>query len=102
MKIAVICNKPKEETTGIYIEKVIKNAQINYEHFWTKDSEGILKDFDLYFRIDNGDYAYDLPDDLHPAVFYVIDTHLRKSFKRICRQVSHYDVVFCAQKTRCC
>lgn len=98
MKIAVIYNKPKEETTGIYIEKVIKNAQINYEHFWTKDSESIPKDFDLYFRIDHGDYAYDLPDDLHPAVFYIIDTHLRKPFKRICRQVSHYDVVFCAQK----
>jgi spore maturation protein CgeB len=98
MRIALIYNKDAEYTTGTYIEKVIKNAGIDYEHFWTKDAENIPKDFGLYFRIDHGDYTYDLPDDLHPAVFYAIDTHLKKPFKKICRQVVHYDVVFCAQK----
>jgi len=98
MKIALIYNKENESTTGAYIEKVIASSGINYQHFWTKDAQTIGKQFDLYLRIDHGDYKYDLPHYLHPAVFYVIDTHLKKPYKRIKRQVGHYDIVFCAQK----
>jgi len=98
MKIALIYNKPDESTTGAYIEKVFQQARINYQHFWTERAGEIPKDFDLYFRIDHGDYKYDLPKSLHPAVFYVIDTHLKKPFKKIKRQAQHYDIVFCAQK----
>lgn len=98
MKIALIYNKQNESTTGAYLEKVIAKAGINYQHFWTKNSQSIGKQFDLYLRVDHGDYKYDLPCDLHPAVFYVIDTHLKKPYKRIKRQVGHYDIVFCAQK----
>lgn len=99
MRVALIYNKESDSTTGAYIEKVIKNAHINYQHFWTQNSHEIPKEFDLYLRIDHGDYKYDIPDDLHPAVFYVIDTHLKKPYKKIRRQVCHYDVVFCAQKS---
>lgn len=98
MKIALIYNKENEATTGSYIEKVIKNAGIEYVHFWTKDAGNIPRGFDLYFRIDHGDYKYDIPEDLRPAVFYVIDTHLKKPYKRIKNQARHYDIVFCAQK----
>ncbi|MCK5494216.1 MAG: glycosyltransferase, partial [Candidatus Omnitrophica bacterium] len=99
MKIALIYNKTGEATTGVYIEKVIKNSGHKFEHFWTEYSSEIPKDFDLYFRIDHGDYKYDIPHDLHPAIFYAIDTHLKKPFKKMKRQVDHYDIVFCAQKT---
>lgn len=98
MKIALIYNKENESTTGSYLEKVIKNAGIEYTHFWTQDACGIPHEFDLYFRIDHGDYKYDIPESLHPAVFYAIDTHLKKPYKKIKNQARHYDVVFCAQK----
>jgi len=98
MKIALIYNKENEFTTGSYVEKVIKNAGIEYVHFWTQNSRDIPRKFDLYFRIDHGDYKYDIPEDLHPAVFYTIDTHLKKPYKKIKSQAKHYDIVFCAQK----
>ena len=99
MRIALIYNKDCEFTAGATIEDVIKEAGISYEHFWTRDSLAIAREFDLYLRIDHGDYKYDLPVDLHPAVFYVVDTHLKKPYKKIKRQVRHYDIVFCAQKS---
>lgn len=98
MKLALIYNKDSEATTGVYLEKVMKDAGLNYAHFWTSEAERIPREYDLYLRIDHGDYKYDLPEDLHPAVFYAIDTHLKKPYKKIRRQVSHYDIVFCAQK----
>ena len=98
MKIALIYNKENEATTGSYIEKAIKSAGIDYAHFWTQNAGNIPKEFDLYFRIDHGDYKYDIPEDLHPAVFYAIDTHLKKPYKKIKNQARHYDIVFCAQK----
>jgi len=98
MKIALIYNKSEEHTTGAYIEKVIKKAGIEYKVFGIPEFQMIPKGFDLYFRIDHGDYKCDIPDYLHPAVFYAIDTHLKKPYKKIKRQVYHYDVVFCAQK----
>ena len=98
MKIALIYNKENEATTGAYIEKVIQNLHIDYEHFWTQHASDIPKNFDLYLRIDHGDYKYDIPEDLHPAVFYVIDTHLDKPYRKIKKQAVHYDIVFCAQK----
>jgi len=98
MKIALIYNKENEATTGSYIEKAIKDAGIDYAHFWTQNAGNIPKEFDLYFRIDHGDYKYDIPEGLHPAVFYAIDTHLKKPYKKIKDQARHYDIVFCAQK----
>jgi len=98
MKIALIYNKESEATTGAYIEKVVKNAGIPYEHFWTEKAYLIPEEFDLYFRIDHGDYKYDIPHNFHPAIFYAIDTHLKKPYKKIKKQITHYDVVFCAQK----
>jgi spore maturation protein CgeB len=98
MKIALIYNYESPLTTGAYIERVIKNSGIKYELFGVKNPLGIPQGFDLYFRIDHGDYNFDIPDDLHPAIFYVIDTHLKKPLKKIKRQVKHYDIVFCAQK----
>lgn len=98
MKLALIYNKDSKSTTGAYIEKVIKQAGIDWTAFGIEDFSPIPKGFDLYFRIDHGDYKYNIGEDLHPAVFYVIDTHLKKPYKKIRRQVRHYDIVFCAQK----
>jgi spore maturation protein CgeB len=98
MKIALIFNKEREDTTGCYFEKVLRKSSHSIEHFWTKDAYNIKPEYDLYLRIDHGDYKYDIPEYLHPAAFLVIDTHIRKPYKKIEKQVSHYDFIFCAQK----
>jgi spore maturation protein CgeB len=98
MRIALVFNKEAPHTTGCYIERALSNFNIELRHFWTAQAHLIKPEFDLYLRIDHGDYKYDLPKHLHPAVFWVIDTHLKKPFKNILRQAGHYDFVFCAQK----
>jgi glycosyltransferase involved in cell wall biosynthesis len=98
MKIALIYNHKSPLTTGAYFERVFKKAKLSYELFGVDGESSIPKGFDLYFRIDHGDYKFDISADLHPAVFYVIDTHLPKPYKQIRKQVAHYDAVFCAQK----
>jgi len=98
MKIALIYNYESPLTTGAYIEKVIKKAGIAYDIFGVTEPGALQSGYDLYLRIDHGDYKFDIPENLHPAVFWVIDTHLKKPYKKIRRQVEHYDIVFCAQK----
>jgi len=98
MKIALIFNKERKGTTGCYFEKALKASNHTVQHFWTEHSYDIRPEFDLYLRIDHGDYKYDIPEHLHPAVFLAIDTHLKKPYKKIEKQVGHYDFVFCAQK----
>ncbi len=98
MKIALIYNHQAPSTTGAYIEKVIKKSGLAYDLFGTVDPNEIKDGYGLYLRIDHGDYKFDIPRNLRPAVFWVIDTHLKKPYKKIKEQAKHYDVVFCAQK----
>lgn len=95
MKVALFFDKMSEGTVGIYIEKALKDSEIEYTHFWTKDASLIKPEFDLYLRIDHGDYKYDLPDYLRPKAFWAMDTHLEKPFKKIIAQAKNYDFVFC-------
>jgi len=98
MKIALVYFYGHPATTGAYIEKVIKKAGLAYDLFGVDNPAAIPAGYDLYLRIDHGDYIFDIPSNLRPAVFYAIDTHLPKPYKKIKKQASHYDVVFCAQK----
>lgn len=98
MKLALIFNKEREDTIGCYFERAAQEMGILFDHYWTKDADKIAKEYDLYLRIDHGDYKYDLPTCLKPSAFYVVDTHLKKPYKKIRQQVKHYNYIFCAQK----
>jgi spore maturation protein CgeB len=98
MKIAIIFDKKRADTMGIYFERALRETSHSYRHFWLKDAGGIKPQFDLYLRIDDGDYSHDLPVGLKPSVFWVSDTHLAEPFKAIVRQARHYDYVFCGMK----
>jgi len=98
MKIALIYNHQAPSTTGAYIEKVLKKSGLIYDLFGTDDPGKIKEGYGLYLRIDHGDYKFDIPRKLRPAVFWAIDTHLKKPYRKIREQAKHYDVVFCAQK----
>jgi spore maturation protein CgeB len=97
MRLALVFNKEREDTIGCYFERAAKHLKIPYDHYWTSDGN-IPKKYDLYLRVDHGDYKYDLPADLRPSAFYAIDTHLDKPYEKIKEQAVHYDHVFCAQK----
>lgn len=98
MRLALIFNKEREDTIGGYFEMAAKELGLSYDHYWTKDADKIPQIYELYLRIDHGDYKYDLPVRLKPSAFYVVDTHLKKPYKKIKEQVKHYDHIFCAQK----
>ncbi|MFH1857224.1 MAG: glycosyltransferase [Candidatus Omnitrophota bacterium] len=98
MNIALIFNKDRLDTTGCYYETVLKQSSLNFTHFAVQDAQRIPGDFDLFLRIDHGDYKYDIPRYLKPSAFLAIDTHLKKPYKKILCQAKHYDFVFAAQK----
>lgn len=83
---------------GIYFEKALSEMPNEYRHFWLKDAGSINPEFDVYLRIDDGDYRHDLPPELSPSIFWVSDTHLAGPFKSIAAQARHYNYVFCAMK----
>jgi spore maturation protein CgeB len=98
MKLALIFNRLSPFNAAGAIEDIIKKAGIYCEYFPADEADKIEDKFDLYFRVDHGDYKYDISPHLKPAVFYAIDTHLKKPYRKIKEQAAHYDVVFCAQK----
>ena len=99
MKIALVFNKDRTDTTGIYFQRALEDSHLEFKHFPVENSKLLIKNkYDLFLRIDHGDYKYDLPKNLRPAVFLAIDTHLKKPFKKICRQAKHYDFLFATQK----
>ncbi len=99
MRIALIFDKTRADTTGIYFERACDALGISADHWWLRDTEKIPVGYDLYLRIDHGDqYAVELPTRLRPAVFYAIDTHLPHSWKKIRRIVPHFDLVFCCHR----
>jgi len=98
MRLALIFNKEREDTIGVYFERAACELGIQFDHFWTSEGN-IPSGYDLYLRIDHGDYKYDIPENLKPSAFYAIDTHLKKPYKKIKKQAGHYDFVFCAQKS---
>ena len=98
MKIALFFNDPGGHGhLAHYCRRKFTQLGIPFDHFWTRDAQKVPRTYDLYLRFDHGDYQDDLPIDMHPSVFYAIDTHLKKPYKKIKEQAKHYDIVFCAQ-----
>lgn len=98
MKIALIFDKQRADVSGGYFEKALTKKGYDYGHFWTKDAHKIPSSYDLYLRIDDGDYKYDLPKRLKPKAFYACDCHLKYPYSQIQRQAKNYDFVFVSQK----
>ncbi len=98
MRIAVIFDKTRPDTTGGYIERACREAGHACDHWWLRDAAAIPAAYDLYLRVDHGDdYLAVWPRHLRPVVFYAIDTHLAPSWKKIRRAAARYDAVCCAQ-----
>lgn len=98
MRVALVFDKVREDTLGVYFERACRALGVPYAHFWTREAGAIPRGFELYLRIDHGDYRDDLPEWAHPRIFYASDTHLPKSWKRICAVAKRYDLVCCAHR----
>lgn len=98
MRLALVFDKVREDTLGIYFERACRALGIPYAHVWTREAGSIPRGCELYLRIDHGDYQDDLPEWAHPRIFYASDTHLPKSWKRISAVAKRYDLVCCAQR----
>lgn len=99
MRLALIFDKVREDTVGVYFERACRELGVAYEHAWLRDAQRLAGGCDLYLRIDHGDYREDLPEACRPRVFYAIDTHLPKSWARIRALAKRYTLVCCAQRS---
>ncbi len=97
MNLAVFFDR-SPGTIGEYFEAALRSLGHTVEHFSTSQADACRGRYDVYLRIDHGDYSCEFPSRLRPSAFYVVDAHLAKSWKSIRRQAPHYDVIFCAQR----
>ncbi|HEX9780135.1 MAG TPA: glycosyltransferase [bacterium] len=96
MKIALIFNTTRPDTTGGYLERACDALGVAHDHWSLSEAARIPPppEYDLYLRVDHGDdYEVPLPKMLRPAVFYAIDTHLPHSFRKIRRTAGRYDLL---------
>ena len=85
-------------TIGGYFRRALADLGHTLDHFDIGQMDRAPAGYDLYLRIDHGDYAKDLPDRLSPRAFYIVDAHLARSWGHLQRQAARYDIVFCAQR----
>jgi hypothetical protein len=99
MKLALVFNADREDTIGWHFVEAAAALGVEATQFQTRDAAAIRPGFDLYLRIDHGDYAdADLPKRLRPRAFYAIDTHLPRSWAKIRRLADRYHLVMCAHR----
>ena len=99
MTLALIFDKTRPDTTGVYVERALRSLGVAVDHWWLRDAARIPAGCELYLRVDHGDdYGVELPARLRPAVFYAIDTHLAHSWRKIRRMARRYDAVFCCHR----
>lgn len=97
MKVAMFYNA-SPGTAGEYFQRALVGLGHTVDHVNLGDADRCAREYALYFRVDHGDYSQQVPADLHPCIFYAIDAHLARSWKRIREQASRYDAVFCTQR----
>lgn len=100
MRVIMIYNQTRPDTTGIYFQRACVRLGVATEHYALTDASRIDAEAgDLFLRVDHGDdYRVLLPPALRPSVFYAIDTHMRKSRPKIARLAPTFDLVFCAHR----
>ncbi len=99
MRLALLFNKTRPDTTGVYFERALGTLGVQADHWALRDVERVPEGYDAYLRIDYGDdYELAWPARLRPSIFYAIDTHLSRSWAKIRRMAGDYDAVFCCHR----
>lgn len=99
MKLALIYNRNQRVRMGERCYKVLSGYNdLDISQFDLKEVQELKEGFDLYFRIDDGDYSVSIPERLHPYGWWLSDTHLKKPFKKMVKNAVGCDYIFCCQK----
>ena len=98
MRIAIIFDKTRADTTGIYIERALRALGHDVVHASNQESRELNDEFDLYFKIDDGNYTDTVPERLRPRIYWVSDTHLPKPLRALRRITPTYDLAFVAMR----
>jgi SAM-dependent methyltransferase len=96
MKIAIVFSKGnRPDTTGVYCLRALGQKH-EVSHFEPEEMSKIQRgEYDLFMNIDDG-RSYRFRADLHPSVFWAIDTHIKP--ERCLEKARDFDFVFCAQR----
>ncbi len=96
MKIAIVFNSQnRPDTTGVYCQRALRGKH-EVDHFLPGQMDQIPPDqYDLFMNIDDG-RSYRFRPDLHPSIFWAIDTHVKP--ERCQSKARDFDFVFCAQR----
>ncbi len=97
MKIALFYNR-SPGTVGEYFHRALVSLGEQVDHYPTSGMSNPPGGYDVFLRVDHGDYAVDLPARLKPKAFYAVDTHLNRSWNSIRRLAEGYDLLLCAQQ----
>ena len=97
MNIALIFTKTRPDTMGIYFENALRSLGHEVHHVEPSGIASMKKEYDLYFRVDDGFYDYRMPKGFYPKVFYATDVHLKNPERAMRKWIleGDYDLVFC-------
>ncbi len=99
MKVALVYDRDSRVGVGERCRQVLERRPgLHVSQFNLKEVRQVTGGFDLYLRLDDGDYASPFPDGLHPYAWWVADTHLRYPLSCIIRNAPACDALFCFQK----
>ncbi len=99
MKVLVSYDNTTPYTTGNYFLKAFGQAADAMHCLPHELKEVSPSEFDLYIKIDDGLEEHKWRPDLHPSVYYVIDSHIDKSgWREKTMEHGDFDHIFTAQK----
>ncbi len=97
-RLALVFDRTREDTLGVYFERAYRGLGVAVSHFWTREAHRIPEGYTAYLRIDHGAYDHDLPERLRPRILYAVDTHLPHSWTHLRRLARRYDLTCCAHR----
>lgn len=100
MKICVCFEgRVRPDSTGFYFLKAFKDLGHEVTHVYPDQINTVKPvDFDLFFRCDDGLSDAGWNPELHPSIYYVIDTHLETDWRLALAKNGKFDHIFTAQK----
>jgi hypothetical protein len=99
LRLAIVFEPTHEHALAWHLVRAAEALGLDVTRYDIRRAAAIPAAHDLYLRVDYGDYGQgELPEPLHPRLFYAIDTHLAHSWPKIQRIAPHYDLVCCAQR----
>lgn len=94
MKILVsLETRVRPDSTGIYIIEAFKQLGHDVTHVQPEGIMDVSGGYDLYVKVDDGQKHTSWNPNLHPSVYYCIDTHIETDWRLILAEHGRFDAV---------